>query len=634
MKRSFYVTTPIYYVNASPHLGHAYTTLVADVMVRFHRLLGEDTFFLTGTDEHGDKIVQAAEKAGVQPKEYADRISDQFRRIWPQLNIHPDRFIRTTEPDHVETVRNILSRVYDKGEIYFGEYGGKYCFGCERFYIERELVDGKCPDHQVEPTVIKEENYFFKMSNYQDWLIDHIKKNPDFVYPERYKNEVLSFLKEPLEDLCISRPKTRLEWGITLPFDDKFVTYVWFDALINYLTGVNYPDGEKYQKYWPQVHHLIAKDILKPHAIYWPCMLKAAGIEPYRNLYVHGYWNVEQSKMSKSLGNVLDPKYLTGTYGLDAIRYFLMREMVFGLDSNFSEDIVVHRINSDLANDLGNLVSRAAAMLKKYYEGMVPEPGEPEEDETALIAVARSARENYVKNMQEMGFHKALMDTWEFINAVNRYIDKSAPWALAKENRQDRLATVMYTIMESLHVIAVLVYPFMPESADKIHTSLGPGAHTQPAELLKPGTWGALAAGTKVETIPQLFPRIDTGKKEERQPAAPEKKVTFKQTIPFTDFEKLDLRVAKVLSAEPVPKSDKLLKLVVDVGEKRTVVSGIAKHYKPEDLVGKLVILVANLEKAKLMGVESEGMVLAVKRGKKILLPSVDPASLPGDPVV
>jgi methionyl-tRNA synthetase len=629
MTQRFYITTPIYYVNAEPHIGHAYTTIVADVMTRFHKLLGEETFFLTGTDEHGDKILQAAEKAGMAPQDYADRISTRFRETWPKLNIHPDRFIRTTESDHVRTVEYILNRVHEKGDIYFGEYGGNYCFACERFYLDRELADGKCPDHKVEPTYIKEANYFFRMSNYQEWLAHHVRTNPGFIQPERYRNEVLSFLRAPLEDLCISRPKSRLQWGISLPFDDRFVTYVWFDALINYLTGICFPDGDLFHKFWPFSHHLIAKDILKPHAVYWPCMLKSAGLEPYQHLYVHGYWNVADSKMSKTLGNVLDPIQLINAYGLDAIRYFLLREMVFGLDSNFSEEALVHRINSDLANDFGNLINRSIAMLYKYFGGILPESGHTEDRDEALREAARRVRKAYVQNMLGMAFHKALVDTWEFINEVNRYIDQSAPWTLAKEKLEERLKTVMRFIFESLHVISVLIYPFMPGSAEKMWSCLVYTEFGDWAELLKPDSWNRLGSRVKVEKIPPLFPRIEL---TSAKPS--EDKMAFKPVIAYSDFQKMDLKVARIIKVESVTGSDKLLKLTVDVGEIRTVVSGIAGFYKPDELVGKYVIVLANLRPAKLMGIRSEGMILAVESGNSIVLPALDREVRPGDPVL
>ena len=634
MPKTFYVTTPIYYVNAEPHLGHAYTTIVADVLTRFHRLLGEDAFLLTGTDEHGDKIMQAAEKVGEDPKTYVDRISGIFRDTWPALNVHYSKFIRTTDPEHQAVVQQILQNVYDKGDIYFGEYGGMYCFGCERFYTEREQMDGMCPDHKTPLELIREENYFFRMSRYQEWLIDKIHGNPEFIQPERYRNEVLSFLKEPLEDLCISRPKSRLQWGISLPFDDRYVTYVWFDALINYISALGYPDGKDFEKYWKESHHLIAKDILKPHGIYWPCMLKAAGIEPYSRLHVHGYWNVNESKMSKTVGNVTEPLKLKDVYGLDAFRYFLMRDMVFGLDSNFSEDALVQRINSDLANDLGNLFSRSAGMLKKYFKGVVPQPSpfEPPEDE--LAQEARRVQLEYIENMNQFAFHKALMAVWELISHVNRYIDYEAPWVLHKEQRIDRLSTVMAATFGAIQLVSGLIAPFMPDTSEEMRRRMGLDPDSKDALTSWESDFASLIpVGNSVAKDKALFPRVEkpaeTASSEETRPA-----VTTKAPISIKEFMKVDLRTGVISSAEPVPNSDKLMKLVVDIGEPRTVVSGIAKHYAPQDLIGKQVVMVVNLEPAKLMGIESQGMILACEHGKDLFLTALDGKASPGDPVL
>jgi methionyl-tRNA synthetase len=509
-----YITTPLYYVNAEPHLGHTYTTVVADTLKRHFQSIGYEAFLLTGTDEHGDKIAQAAALDGTSPKEYADRISDLFRSTWDACGIAYDHFIRTTDTYHQEYVQKILQKIYDAGEIYFGEYGGLYCYGCERFYTEKELVDGKCPDHQTAPQFISEKNYFFRMSKYQERLIEEIQNKPDLIRPERYRTEVLAFLREPLEDLCISRPVSRLKWGIPLPFDNNYVTYVWFDALLNYVSALNHRGGDSLQTFWPKAQHLIAKDILKPHAIYWPTMLMAAGLPLYDHLNVHGYWVMDSGKMSKSLGNVIRPLEMKARFGMDAFRYFLLREMAFGQDAKFSEEALVTRINADLANNLGNLVSRVLAMQQKYFAGVVQPVGAewPAEDRELSNKFAQA--ENELNGyMAELQFHRALETLWSALDYTNRYIVQTSPFTLMgprpgvirTESDKARVGEILHHLLDSLRSVARLLAPFMPDTAAEMRALLAidDTAVTAP--------WGeAFRAGHKVNPPKVLFPRIET----------------------------------------------------------------------------------------------------------------------------
>jgi len=639
-KKSQFYTTPIYYVNAKPHLGHAYTSIAADVATRFKQMDNQDTYFLTGTDEHGDKIVQAAQKENTSPKAYADQISQLFQDLLPLLHIKNNQFIRTTDVDHIKVVEAILTKIHDSGDIYFSSYEGLYCFGCERFYQERELIDGKCPDHGVAPQVIKESNYFFKMSKYQEWLIDHINTNENFIQPAQYKNEILSFLKEPLEDLCISRPKSRLTWGITLPFDEDYVTYVWFDALVNYVSALGYPDGDLFKKFWPTTRHFVAKDIIKPHGIYWPIMLKAAGIDIYEGLNVHGFWNVKGSKMSKSIGNVTDPVEVTQEFGVDPFRYFLMREMVFGLDANFTEDAIVSRINSDLANDLGNLFSRVLSMNTRYFDGKIMGADRSLDTEYSLEPNAAKAIDNFKEAMGVCQFHKGLTSIWTFISTMNKYIDTHEPWSLAKdEAKLSTLGTVIYHLLEGLRVVSCLIYPIMPGTSRKMQIALRldvPAKGFFDLDQILP--WAQTKREVCLDKPEILFPRIDIKKQRsdsptKKTPVKKEKafKPALKEEITIDDFSKIDLRTGTILSAEKIEKSNKLVKLIVDLGaQTRQVIAGIGKNHTPEELVGKQVIVVANLKEAQIMGETSQGMILAASHKKRLILSGFDKEVSPG----
>lgn len=504
-----YLTTPLYYVNAEPHLGHTYTTILADTLKRYYQKQGFEVFLLTGTDEHGDKIAQAAKASGMEPQAYADRISAIFRATWDACGIDYDHFIRTTDSYHKEFVQEVLQKIYDAGDIYFGEYGGFYCFGCERFYTEKELVAGKCPDHQKEPTFIKEKNYFFRMGKYQNRLVDYIKSHPDFVRPERYRTEVLAFLREPLEDLSISRPKSRLDWGIPLPFDSDHVTYVWFDALINYVSALKHRGEEFFKGFWPKANHLIAKDILKPHAVYWPTMLMAADLPLYEHLNVHGYWVMETGKMSKSLGNVVRPLEMKERYGMDAFRYFLLREMVFGQDATFSFDALVNRVNADLANNFGNLVSRVLAMQERYFDRVVQPLGPTWASEDHELQAAFVKAEEYVKpHMMDLQFHRALEAIWGAIDHTNRYVVQTAPFVLIKDPaKRGRVGEILHHLVEAIRTAARLISPFLPDTAKEIHTLLA----IPDDQLNAPSSWGKFfASGHRIGPPKVLFPRIES----------------------------------------------------------------------------------------------------------------------------
>ncbi len=635
-KPTYYITTPIYYPSATLHIGHCYTTVAADTMTRYKKMRGYDAYFLTGSDEHGQKIERAAAAAGMEPIRYVDGIIETFRELWRKFDIDYSDFIRTTQPRHEEVVQKIFRKLKDKGDIYLGAYEGHYCVSCETFFTETQIKDagGVCPDCGGKVDIVKEESYFFKLDNYAERLLRYIDENPDFIQPVSRRNEMINFIKQGLEDLSISR--TTFSWGIPVPDDPKHVIYVWLDALTNYISALGYTkNDERFERYWPADVHLVGKDIVRFHTIIWPIMLMALDLPLPKKVFAHGWILVNEGKMSKSKGNVVDPMILADKYSTDALRYFLLREFIFGTDGNYSEDILINRINVDLANDFGNLLSRTTAMITKFQGGIIKAPAKKTEHDDELLELFKTVPEEMAACMEKLEFHNALAAVWKIVTKANKYIDECAPWALNKSGNSEELATVLYNLAEAIRISTILLTPVMPNTPAKVFVQLG--IEDKP-EL---GEWQALAyggipAGTEIHRGDPIFPRIEAETEETvkvEKKNKPQKKDTKNEQkrentdncITIDDFAKVELKVGKILRAEKVEKADKLLKFTVRVGEEeRTIVSGIAKYYDPAELIGKNVAVVANLKPAKLRGIESQGMLLCAEKGDQLELITID----------